>query len=296
MIDLPRTHGQAGPLAPPSEPKRSSPISGQSAWETLVHETPTCVGLMDTAGRYLFANPVLERTAGVAPGGLSGRSLDGLVSRAAMQQRRQHLRWVIEQRSTLTTICVLRGVCWKVTMKPVSSPGLAGEQPPIDSAEDEHHASHQVVDSLAAPEPPPQPAVESVLCTCVRLAHAAACLPGPGSGGVSAFSPVIALPSVEAPLTSLPVAPMLDLGPLSKLTPRELQVLRLVGLGLTIAQMARRVHRAEKTLEWHRNALGTKLEIRNRVHLARLAIEGGFTALSDEQMESLLAGVEKSVD
>lgn len=67
-----------------------------------------------------------------------------------------------------------------------------------------------------------------------------------------------------------------DLGPLSKLSPRELEILGLIGRGMSIPEIARHLERSVKTIEWHRNALGDKLGVSNRVELARIAADSGL--------------------
>jgi len=71
-------------------------------------------------------------------------------------------------------------------------------------------------------------------------------------------------------------AKFVDHGRLSVLTPRELEILRLVARGLTTATIAKRLFRSRKTIEAHRLALGNKLGVRNRVELTRIAIEAGL--------------------
>ncbi len=75
------------------------------------------------------------------------------------------------------------------------------------------------------------------------------------------------------------VAQFNDLGPLSVLTEREFEVLAFIGEGLSTAEIAQRLHRSVKTVEWHRRLLGSKLEATNRVELARIAIRAGLTHL-----------------
>lgn len=70
-----------------------------------------------------------------------------------------------------------------------------------------------------------------------------------------------------------------DYGELGKLTARELEVLRLIGLGRATAAIAEELHRSVKTIEWHRVSLGNKLGARNRVELARIAINAGLAPL-----------------
>ncbi len=68
-----------------------------------------------------------------------------------------------------------------------------------------------------------------------------------------------------------------DLGPLAALTDRELEILDLIGRGLSTAEIARHLHRSIKTIEWHRVSLGEKLGATNRVGLARIAINAGLS-------------------
>ncbi len=77
-----------------------------------------------------------------------------------------------------------------------------------------------------------------------------------------------------------------DLGPLKKLTSREMEVLRLIAEGLTTAEIAERLHRSVKTVEWHRVSLGNKLGVSNRVELARIAIRCGLVSLDDADTTS----------
>ena len=77
-----------------------------------------------------------------------------------------------------------------------------------------------------------------------------------------------------------------DLGVLSSLTPRELEILCLIGQGMATADIARHLHRSEKTVEWHRVSLGNKLGVSNRVELARIAIRSGLIATSEPRPEA----------
>lgn len=72
-----------------------------------------------------------------------------------------------------------------------------------------------------------------------------------------------------------------DLGELEKLTDREREVLSLIGEGLSTAEIANRLHRSVKTIEWHRASLGTKLNVSNRVELAQIAIRLGLVRDSE---------------
>jgi DNA-binding CsgD family transcriptional regulator len=69
-----------------------------------------------------------------------------------------------------------------------------------------------------------------------------------------------------------------DKGQLAHLTPRELEILALIGQGLTTAAIAEKLFRSRKTIEAHRLSLGIKLNARNRVDLARIAVQSGLVA------------------
>lgn len=76
-----------------------------------------------------------------------------------------------------------------------------------------------------------------------------------------------------------------DLGVLGTLTNREMEILKLIGEGLSTADIARRLHRSVKTIEWHRVSLGSKLGVTNRVELARIALRAGLTDLNEASSE-----------
>jgi DNA-binding CsgD family transcriptional regulator len=75
-----------------------------------------------------------------------------------------------------------------------------------------------------------------------------------------------------------------DLGDLSDLTERELQVLRLIGLGMSTQEMSDALGRSVKTVEGHRLSLGEKLGQHSKVGLARLSIAAGLTLLPTEEI------------
>jgi len=63
---------------------------------------------------------------------------------------------------------------------------------------------------------------------------------------------------------------------LDALTPREMQVLRMLGRGLSRQQIAAEMHRSPKTIDCHRVSVMRKLDIHDRVELARFAIREGL--------------------
>lgn len=63
---------------------------------------------------------------------------------------------------------------------------------------------------------------------------------------------------------------------LGTLSSRELQVLRLIAKGHSRNEIAALVHRSPKTIDSHRISIMKKLDIHNRVDLARFAIREGL--------------------
>lgn len=69
---------------------------------------------------------------------------------------------------------------------------------------------------------------------------------------------------------------VIRLGDLDVLTPREIEVLTLLGNGLSIKDIAENLGRSVKTVERHRESIGAKLRMSKAVVLADLAREAGL--------------------
>jgi DNA-binding NarL/FixJ family response regulator len=63
---------------------------------------------------------------------------------------------------------------------------------------------------------------------------------------------------------------------LQALTPREREVLRLVGKGMARADIARTLHRSLKTIDAHHTSIMKKLDIHDRAELALYAVHEGL--------------------
>lgn len=63
---------------------------------------------------------------------------------------------------------------------------------------------------------------------------------------------------------------------LSTLTPREQQILRMIGKGMSRAAIARKLHRSPKTVDAHQTSIMEKLGIHDRVELVRYTIREGL--------------------
>jgi two-component system, NarL family, response regulator NreC len=60
------------------------------------------------------------------------------------------------------------------------------------------------------------------------------------------------------------------------LTPREIEVLRLIALGHTSAEIARKLHLSRRTIETHRARIHRRLGLTSRAELVRYALRGGL--------------------
>ena len=67
------------------------------------------------------------------------------------------------------------------------------------------------------------------------------------------------------------------LGPLECLSARELEVLAMIGNGLSTPEIAERLFRSVNTVNDHRKAISRKLGIHRRAHLAEVARRAGLT-------------------
>jgi len=67
-----------------------------------------------------------------------------------------------------------------------------------------------------------------------------------------------------------------DLGPLDVLTRRELEVLALIGQGLSTIEIGELLFRSHRTVEKHRESIGRKLGEQSRVKLAEIARAAGL--------------------
>ncbi|PHQ79038.1 MAG: hypothetical protein COB69_08775 [Phycisphaera sp.] len=64
---------------------------------------------------------------------------------------------------------------------------------------------------------------------------------------------------------------LVNLGPLDKLSRREIEVLALISKGMTTDEIAKHLSRSPKTIEAHRSSIARKLGLKNRVQLADIA-------------------------
>jgi DNA-binding NarL/FixJ family response regulator len=97
------------------------------------------------------------------------------------------------------------------------------------------------------------------------------------AAGDSPFSPAV-LRRLVASAVDSHSAPAYPTRPDFSLTPRETEVLALVGEGLSNGEIAVRLHLGVTTVKTHIASLMTKTGTPNRVRLAVLAVQSGVTA------------------
>jgi len=91
---------------------------------------------------------------------------------------------------------------------------------------------------------------------------------------------LLAMREAAEPMDAISIAEQTTIGDvplLAQLTPREREILGLIGDGMTTGQIAERLERSTKTVEWHRVSIGRKLRIKTRVGLTHLALRAGLS-------------------
>jgi len=83
-------------------------------------------------------------------------------------------------------------------------------------------------------------------------------------------------PSLGAALLAPDAPPARLGGPGGELSDRELEVLRMMALGLTNTEIGQRLYVSVRTVETHRSHIHQKLNVRNRAELVRRAKEAGL--------------------
>ncbi|KAA0214769.1 MAG: DNA-binding response regulator [Leptolyngbya sp. PLA3] len=85
--------------------------------------------------------------------------------------------------------------------------------------------------------------------------------------------------TIRAALESSDVAPDGAIGSIARLTRREVEVLCLIGRGMSRVEVAATIRRSPKTVDAHRSSIMSKLGFTDRVQLARFAIREGLVSI-----------------
>jgi DNA-binding NarL/FixJ family response regulator len=98
------------------------------------------------------------------------------------------------------------------------------------------------------------------------------------AAGDAQLSPTVTKRLLEQVARRLPAAVARDTGPLTKLTDREREVLRLMAVGMTNAEIANALFVSEPTVKTHVSNVLQKLGLRDRVQAVIYAYENGLIA------------------
>lgn len=103
----------------------------------------------------------------------------------------------------------------------------------------------------------------------------------------------LVLPSEnEDDFKDVPRSKIPHLGHLASLSRRQLEVLRLAAEGLTVDEMAKELHRSDKTVDNHLRELYKHLDAHNRAQVTRFAAEHGILAFGRQEWFDLVAAAD----
>ncbi len=222
---------------PTSLPAR---VSAQTLWESVIGEPGTGVWVVSLDGLILFANDqaaVMFNGTGTRGTNLMGKNITELYSPDWVRERLAVLRQVLLQGKPVLVRAIWRG--WQQTSWITYIEGGPADEPDPPELNGRPAPARFFVITRRAPSDAETTADES------RYQF---------------------IESQE-----------IDLGPIDVLTTRELEVLSLVGQGLSTKEIARCLFRSVKTVDKHRTTIMDKLAAHDRLKLARIASRAGLT-------------------
>ncbi|MDX2145914.1 MAG: helix-turn-helix transcriptional regulator [Planctomycetota bacterium] len=254
--ELPRALHAA--LRSPAQSQRAAPadspgLLGHLLWNALCDDAGCSVTLFLPDAQIVWANArtvidyewhMAQRQSPEAPGSALdplGKPLDHVLSPAFARERAAFIARAAASGEVLVYESILRGVRQRVCLRRLRVP-----------------------DAAPAPIDPTAPGLQTYVLVVARRLRAIERIED-------------ALPPNAVLLTPREQ----DRGPLAALSQRELEVLKLVGEGLTSPSIARRLHRSVRTVEGHRNSICKKLGLSSNADLVRVAIHAGLGELAD---------------
>lgn len=235
----------------------ASPMGGpRTVWSMLASEPGTSLGIYGTQGEILWLNQesVSSFYGGrdVRPAQVIGKTLYDTHGEAVAKEWSGFYQRVVERSKPVLVRTIMNGVQYLTWLHPI------GKDSPDPSRTDE-----EINDSG-------EDGVHPLPDRVISVTRAVAGEPKPEQWATSK-----SFDFVESQVV--------DLGPLDALTPRELEVLALLGSGLSAKEAARVLHRSVKTIINHRTAIGQKLHVDDRVKLAEIANRAGLRATDAEK-------------
>lgn len=233
----------------PGAPVARLYIDHDSLWAALTEDVQRPILIISGEGRIAYANDLFARLLDEQPARLIGRMLPEVLPSALAGERVAIVRRALTQERPLMFIERIRGKWARTIIRRVrdtGSPAARGDQYAM------------AVFLLGAPPTK----MRSVAAGGEGHPHAPGTHEHDDNGWTARYEVVHAASD--------------DPGQLANLSKRELEVLALIGEGLSTRDIAKRLGRTIKTVEWHRASLGRKLNITNRVELAQIAIGAGM--------------------
>ena len=106
------------------------------------------------------------------------------------------------------------------------------------------------------------------------------------------IEPLVLPAENEDDFKDVPRSKIPHLGPLAILSRRQLEVLRLAAEGLTVDEMAKELHRSDKTVDNHLRELYKHLDTHNRAQVTRFAAEHGILAFGRQEWFDLVSAAD----
>lgn len=227
----------------------------------------------DTTARYTWVNSSFQSVVGLAREKVIGCRLEEHFAPAWCHERLALLQEVIESRRPVATVEIFRGRRMEGAVLPVASASGGADVSGMETA-----AVFIGRFGLAIPLHVDGPQTGS------RFDQKAVALPTEGArlgAGRSELVHVLPVRCLTVP----------DWGPLSVLTRRELDVLRLIAAGFDNSTIAKRIHRTKRAVEWHIQKLYDYLNCSQRTDLFRFGVLAGLPEIDEEHWQAMLTGV-----
>jgi DNA-binding CsgD family transcriptional regulator len=229
------------------------------ALTSLAHVFPGLfAAAYDHTGRYLWVSPTFATLTGISPAAVVGKRLVDLFAPAWTKERMAVIARTLALSRPIPTVEVYAGR----RVEGVSLPAVSGSPHPIVT----YVGRFGISLASASAE--------------VMSAHAAAIM---HDGGVSGMTH-----DVDVPVMYLEEA---HWGPLAVLSRRELEVLRLIAMGLDNAQIARKIFRTKRAVEWHISSLYRLLNRTQRTDLFRIGFVAGLPDIDEVHWERMMLKV-----
>lgn len=219
------------------------PLSAKQLWPVLTQLPDVGVSMLDRQGNLLFVNDVAMEMFFPDPTvAYAGKSIADFHSKEFVEERLRLIALVLDDNQPIRFRHIYKARRLESKIWPLHA--LPGNEE--ESSDSVTHADRVLVVTSTMP---------------------AELLPVPASADQSPHAG-----TEELILESEAI----DLGHLNVLSPRELEVLVLLGHGESVPEVAKRLYRSPKTIERHKTAIGHKLHLSGQAEISRLVTQVGL--------------------